>query len=395
MNAHRLALLAPSIVAAAVLAGCEAPDAAQAPAEPPAPAVTTAEVLVRDLADWADFTGRLEAAQMVAVRPRVAGYVESVHFEEGGRVEAGDLLFQIDPRPYQAEVDRLEAERERARAEVEVARSNRERAERLLAENATSREEFERMSADAQVAEAALASIEAALEAAELDLSFTRVTAPIAGRVSRAIVTAGNLVDSSTLLTSVVGDDTIYAYFDVDEQTYLKLIDGPGPSNGAAYVGLANEKGYPHAARLDFVDNQVDPAQGTIRARAVLDNADGSLTPGLFARVRVVGKDRYRAALIDERAIGTDLDRKYVLVVDDAGVAEYRAVELGRAIDHLRIVTAGLRPGDDVIVNGLQRVRPGMPVEPTKVAAERDVPALERFAAVGAVERKATSSTSW
>lgn len=397
MNAHRLprrlALLAPSILAAAVAAGCMSSDAEQAPAEPPAPAVTTAEVLVRELNDWADFTGRLEAAETVAVRPRVGGYVESVHFVEGGRVDAGDLLFSIDPRPFQAEVDRLTAERGRAKAEVDVARSYRERAERLVAQNATSREELERLTADAQVAEAALAAVEAALDAAQLDLSFTRVTAPIAGRVSRAMVTAGNLVDGSTLLTTVVGDDTIYAYFDVDEHTYLDLIRGEG--HGVAWVGLANEDGYPHVARLDFVDNQVDPNQGTIRARAVLDNADRSLTPGLFARVRVIGRERYRAALIDERAVGTDLDRNYVLVVDDNDVAQYRAVELGRAIDDLRIVRSGLGAGDDVIVNGLQRVRPGMPVAATEVAMGRDPSSLEGLAAADAIERALASSSNW
>ena len=400
MRSHPIALLAPSVLAAAVVAGCVSSEAEQAPAAPPPPAVTTAEVLVRELTDWADFTGRLEAASSVQVRPRVGGYVESVHFEEGGRVAAGDLLFRIDPRPFQAEVNRLAAERNRAKAELDVARTNRDRAERLLAENATSREEFEGLVADAAVAEASLASVEAALEAAELNLSFTRVTAPIAGRVSRAIVTAGNLVDSSTPLTSVVGDDPIYAYFDADEHTYLELIrDAAGDGSaagkaGVAYVGLANEQGYPRAARLDFIDNQVDPDQGTIRARAVMDNTDGALTPGLFARVRVIGHDTYRGALVDERAIGTDLDRKYVLVVDEGNVAQYRAVELGRAIDHLRIVTSGLRAGDDVIVNGLQRVRPGMPVAPTEVATEADGASLQRLAAAGAIERAMAWSTN-
>lgn len=400
MMTHRIAAFTPSVLAAAILAGCTSSEAEQAPGAPPPPAVTTAEVVVRELTDWADFTGRLEAAERVDVRPRVAGYVESVHFEEGGRVAAGDLLFQIDPRPYQAEVDRLEAERERAKAEVAVARSNRDRAERLLAQNATSREEFERIVADAEVAEAALGAVEAALESAKLNLSFTRVVAPIAGRVSRAIVTAGNLVDSSTLLTTVVADDPIYAYFDADEHTYLDLIRGASRRGAAeaepavVYVGLANEDGYPHVARLDFVDNKVDPDQGTIRARAVLDNSDGTLTPGLFARLRVVGRRTYEAALVDQRAIGTDLDRKYVLVVDEQNVAQYRAVKLGRAIEHLRIVTSGLRAGDEIIVNGLQRVRPGMPVAPTEVAMDTSAPLLERFAAADLIEPEVTSATT-
>ncbi len=385
MSSHRVSSAAPLVAALSVLAGCTAGSAEQAEPPPP-PAVTAARVVVQDLKDWADFTGRLEAASRVEVRPRVGGYVESVHFEEGGRVEQGELLFLIDPRPFEAEVARLTAERERARAELEVSRSYRDRAERLLAQKATSREEFERLAADAAVAEAALASVEAALDAAELDLSFTRVAAPISGRVSRALVKPGNLVDGATLLTTVVADDPIHAYFDVDEHTYLELIRGTADADGerhglTAFVGLANESGYPHSARLDFVDNHVDPDQGTIRARAVLSNDDGKFTPGLFARIRVVGDRNYRAALVDERAIGTDLDRKYVLVVDEHGVAQYRPVELGRSIDGMRVVTSGLSGSDRVIVNGLQRVRPGMPVAAAEAPPTERTPLLERFAA--------------
>src|SRR5262245_12055837 len=203
----------------ALLAGGTPGEAKSTPPAAPAPQVTTAEVAVRDLREWADFTGRLEAVDSVEVRARVSGYVEAVNFAEGGRVERGDLLFQIDPRPFKAEVDRLTAERERAKAERELARSYSDRADRLLARNATSREEYEQLAADAAVAESKLAAVQAALEAAQLNLSFTRVTAPISGRVSRAIVTAGNLVDSSTLLTTLVSDDPVYVYFDVDEQT--------------------------------------------------------------------------------------------------------------------------------------------------------------------------------
>lgn len=394
-----------TVAGAIALAGCVAGEAENAPVEPPAPEITSAEVLVRNLRDWADFTGRLEAVSSVEVRARVGGYVESVHFEEGGRVAEDDLLFQIDPRPFKAEADRLRAERQRARAELELARSYRARAERLFAQNATSREELESLEADAAVAEAALAAVEAALESAELELSFTRVTAPIAGRVSRAIVTAGNLVDSSNLLTTLVSDDPIYVYFDADEHTYLEQVSkastesnsgraergarpsktsgahGSSGAHGAAvYVGLINEQGYPHRARLDFVDNQVDADHGTIRARAVLDNSDGRFTPGLFARLRVVGSEAYRAALVDDRAIGTDLGRKFVLTVDEQDVAQYRAVETGPLVDDLRVVTSGLASGDVVIVNGLQRVRPGMTVAPTQVAMQRDAAQLERFA---------------
>jgi len=364
------------------LAACTVGEASSPPPAPPAPEVTTAEVAVRDLNDWADFTGRLEAVESVEIRPRVGGFVESVHFAEGGRVAAGDLLYQIDPRPFKAEVDRLSAERERALAQLKLAQTYRDRAERLLARNATSQEEFEQIAADATVAAAQLASINAALEKAALDLSFTRVTAPIAGRVSRAIVTAGNLVDASVVLTTVVSDEAVYAYFDVDEQTYLEHVQQSNAGEqSVVHVGLINEQGYPHAAQLDFVDNQVDPNHGTIRARAVLDNRDGKFTPGLFARMKLVSPSRHSAALVDDRAIGTDLGKRFVFVVDEQGVVQYRSVETGRLVEGLRIVENGLAAGDVVIVNGLQRVRPGVSVAQTRVAMGHDLPALANLAA--------------
>ncbi len=360
-----------------ILAGCAVGEASNAPPAPPAPDVTTAEVFVHELQSSADFTGRLEAVESVEIRARVGGYVESVHFAEGGRVAAGDLLYQIDPRPFKAEVDRLVAERERAVAELTLARSYSDRAERLFASNATSKEELERFTADATVAAARLASVAAGLEAAELDLSFTRVTAPISGRVSRTAVTPGNLVDASTALTTLVSDGAVYAYFDVDEQTYLDHVRQPNAAEESTVrVGLINEQGYPHVARLDFVDNQVDPNHGTIRARAVLDNRDGQFVPGLFARMQLVSPQRYSAALVDDRAIGTDLGRRFVFVVDGQGVVQYRPVETGQLVDGLRVVRNGLEAGDVVIVNGLQRVRPGVAVGQTRVAMGHDLPAL-------------------
>ena len=373
------------------LVGCAVGEAGNPPPAPPAPEVTTAQVAVHDLHDWADFTGRLEAVESVEIRPRVGGYVESVHFTEGGRVAAGELLYQIDPRPFKAEVDRLAAERERALAQLKLAESYRDRAERLLARNATSQEEFEQVAADATVAAAQLASISAALEAAELDLSFTRVTAPIAGRVSRAIVTAGNLVDASTVLTTLVSDGAVYAYFDVDEQTYLdNMQQSHEAEHSVVHVGLINEQGYPHTARLDFVDNQVDPNHGTIRARAVLDNRDGLFTPGLFARMQLVSPTRYSAALVDDRAVGTDLGRRFVFVVDEQGVVQYRPIETGQLVEGLRVVTSGLAAGDVIIVNGVQRVRPGVSVAETRVAMGHDLPALARLAADEAEAANAT-----
>jgi multidrug efflux system membrane fusion protein len=370
----RTYLFLPAIWSVLSLTGCSVGEAGGAPAPTlPPPAVTTAVVATHDLNDWAEFNGRLEAVENVAVRPRVGGYIERVAFTEGARVAEGQVLFEIDDRPFRAEVDRFRAERDRASAELELAKSYRDRSQRLLAQNATSREESEQLDADAAVAAAKLAAATAALETAKLNLSFTRVTAPIAGRVSRAAVTAGNLVDASTELTTVVSDTPVYAYFDVDEQTYLEhLRAATEPS--VVHVALVNEKGYPHEARLDFVDNRVDPNHGTIRARAVLDNADGFYTPGLFVRVRLMSPHSFRAALVDDRAIGTDLDRKFVFVLDEANVVQYRPIVTGRAIDGLRVVREGLAAGDVVIVNGLQRVRPGVPVTPTAVAMDSRAP---------------------
>jgi multidrug efflux system membrane fusion protein len=379
-----------ALVLPLTLVACAVGEAGAPPPAPPAAQVTTAEVAVHELHDSADFTGRLEAVESVAVRPRVGGYVESVHFAEGGRVEQGALLYRIDERPFKAEVDRLKAERERAVAQLGLAQSYRERAERLLARNATSQEEFEQLAADATVAAAQLAAISAALEKAELDLSFTRVTAPITGRVSRAIVTAGNLVDASTVLTTLVSDGAVYAYFDVDERTYLEHVQQADAAEpGVVHVGLINEQGYPHAARLDFVDNQVDPSHGTIRARAVLDNRDGAFTPGLFARMQLVSPTRYSAALVDDRAVGTDLGRRFVFVVDEQGVVQYRPIETGRLVHGLRVVTNGLAAGDVVIVNGVQRVRPGVSVAETRVAMGHDLPAFAVAADEAAVANAA------
>ena len=378
------AAVAATMASLALLAGCNASSADAEQGPPPAPEVSVADVLFQPLNDWEEYTGRLQAVRSVDVRPRVGGYIESVNFEEGSRVEAGTLLYQIDPRPFRAVVERLTAERERALAQLELARTNQERAERLLAENAISREEFEGLTTAQTIAAADVAAVEAALESARLDLEFTRVTAPISGRVSNALVTAGNLVDSSTLLTTLVSDDPVYAYFDADEHSYLDYVASRDPvreREGRVYVGLINEEGYPHEGRLDFIDNRVDAGSGTIRGRAILDNPDGRFTPGLFVRLKLVSPKSETVALIDDRAIGTDLDRKFVLVVDSENVAQYRGIETGPLVDRLRVVKSGLEAGDRIIVNGLQRVRPGTPVAPTRVAMDRNERALAQVTA--------------
>ena len=360
----------------------------------PAPqlqAVTVAQVLERDVSEWDEFTGRLEAVDVVEIRPRVSGYITRVTFDEGKEVKKGEVLFEIDPRPYQAELARAEAELERARSAASLAASDVERAGKLVAAQAISREEYDsRTSAEAQGG-ATVRAAEAAVRTARLNLEWTRVRAPISGRVSNAMVTPGNLVEggppSATLLTTVVSLDPMYVYFDSDEQTYLRYASrarGKGANWREArlpvYLGLANEEGFPHQGRLDFVDNQVDPNTGTIRTRAVFSNRSRALTPGLFARVKLVGTQKAKALLVRDAAIGTDQDRKFVLVVGPGDTLAYRPIAPGRLNDGLRIVNSGLQAGDRIVVNGLMRVRPGMKVAPTLTSMEPDStqPAAER-----------------
>jgi multidrug efflux system membrane fusion protein len=364
-----------SLALTIVAAGCSQTAAQQGP--PPPPQVTVAQVIERDVTEWDEFTGRLQAVDSVDIRPRVSGLVSAVRFEEGAIVQRGSLLFQIDPRPFQAEVDRLRAELARARATGQRADSELQRAERLRAENAISKEEHDRRAAFAQESVAQVSAVEAALRAAELNLEFTQVTSPINGRVGRAIVTEGNLVSSgpgeATLLTTVVSLDPVYAYFDADEQIFLKYAagrGGPRPTNRArstdlpVRMALSSDEGFPNVGHLDFLDNQVDGGTGTIRARAIFRNPDGMLTPGLFVRLRLAGTGTYQGLLIQDRAVGTDLSKKFVYVVGPKNDIQYRTVTLGPIADGLRVVRSGLEAGESVVINGLQRVRPGVEVTP-------------------------------
>jgi len=375
------------IVAALFLwSGAGHTRARSAAASKPLPEVTVAAVIHRPLREWQEFTGRLQAVDTVDVRPRVSGYIDRVAFEDGARVKKGQLLFQIDPRPFQAEVDRLIAERSRSVSDLALAKANRARADRLISAHAISREGYDQLVAAEASAQGALGSIDAQLAEARLNRSFAEVRAPIDGHVSRALITAGNLVTSTSLLTTLVSDDPVYVYFDADEQTYLKYTKAPRDSDAAAgaasvYVGLVDETGYPHPATLDFIDNHVDPATGTIRARAALANPDGRYTPGLFARVRLVGAPDADSVLIEDRAVGTDLSKKFVLTLSADNRVAYRLVELGPEIDGLRVITHGLSAGDVIVVNGLQHVRPGEAVAPTRIAMSEDLPGLSEVAA--------------
>lgn len=334
--------------------------------------VSVAKVIEQPVNEWDEFTGRLEAPETVQIRPRVSGQIDQVAFTEGALVKKGDLLFQIDPRPFQAEVRRLEAQLAQTRAAATRSDNEAQRGERLRQSNAISAELADSRTTAAQEARAAVAGIQAQLDVAKLNLSFTRVTAPISGRVSRADITAGNLVTADvTALTSVVSTDKVYAYFDADERVYLKYTElarqGRRGATTPVYLGLSNEDGNPHLGQMNFVDNQVNPATGTIRGRAVFDNTDGRFTPGLYARLKLVGSGTYSAVLINDEAVGTDLGKKFVLVMDGDNKSSYRAVELGPKIEGLRIVRSGLNKDDTIIVKGLQRVRPGSPVAPETI----------------------------
>ncbi len=354
-----------------------------APAAPPAIAVSVAQVVQQDVALWDEFSGRLEAVQRVDIRPRVAGAVQAVHFREGALVKKGDLLFSVDPAPFAAEVDRAQAQVVAAQARLSYTRSEMERSTRLWEERAIAqREHDERVNAQRE-ADANLRAAQAALQTARLNLGYTEVRAPIAGRAGRVEVTVGNLVASGAgapVLTTLVSVSPIYASFDSDEQVVVKALDGlaAGPGGRArieripVQMGTGTAGGTPHTGQLQLIDNQVDAQSGTVRVRAVFDNADGALMPGQFARIRMGQARSTQAVLVSERAVGTDQNKKYVMVVGAGDTAEYREVQLGAPFEGLRIVTAGLQAGERVVVNGLQRVRPGARIE------AQDVPMLAK-----------------
>jgi len=374
---HSFILLAAAAVAALILSGCARNEAAE-PKAAPLPQVSVAPVISRKVTEFDELTGRFEAVERVEIRPRVSGYISSVNFTEGSEVKKGDVLFVIDPRPYVAERDRAAAGLAQARSQLVLAKSERERATKLLAQHAISQEEFDTRTAGNEQAEANVEAAKAALDSAALNLEFTRVTAPISGRISRALVTSGNFVtNGQTPLTTLVSLDPIYVSFDGDEQEYLKYskvareaaVNKSREAKSPVQVGLANESDFPHQGVMVFVDNALDPTTGTIRSRALLDNHERQFTPGLFARIKLLGSAQHDAVLVNDSAIGTDQTVRYVLVVDKSNnKVEYRPVQLGPVVDGLRVVQSGLSPGETIVVNGLQRVRPGAQIEPQRVS---------------------------
>lgn len=362
------------ILAVLGLTGC----GGKPPPSMPAPQVTVATPLVRQITDWDEYTGRLAAVESVEIRARVSGYLQSVHFEDGALVQRGDLLFVIDPRPYEAALDEARADLTQAKVRLELASNDLERAKRLIASHVIPERELDARTKAQREAEAALEAAQAAQKGSALNLEFSRIKAPISGRIGRKLVTVGNLVSSSgdkpTLLTTIVSVDPIHVYFTADERAFLRYtrLAGKGirPSSrnvpNPVRLQLADEQGFSHLGHMDFVDNQIDQATGTMQGRAVFDNPDGDLTPGLFARVQLLGEGPYEALIVPDQAIGTDQGQRFVYVLGADNVVAPRPVIPGRSLGELRVIRDGLSATDRVVINGIQRLRPGIAVTPVE-----------------------------
>jgi RND family efflux transporter MFP subunit len=360
---------------ATMLIGCS--DGESTPKAPPPPSVIVAKPLIKEITEWDAYTGRLQAIRSVELRARVSGYLKSVHFKDGQMVKRGDLLFVIDPRPYQAILDEASAQVTRARVRLNLAESNLARAQNLYEQRAISEEELDQRSRGKEGAIAALQAAQASVRSAKLNLSFTRVRAPVSGRVGRELITRGNLISGGsaggTLLTTIVSLDPIYLYFTADEQALLHYIRlaraGQRESSRTApnpvLMQLADEKGYPHRGHMNFVDNQVDESTGTIQGRAIFQNPGFLFTPGMFAQILLKGRGPYDALLIPDAAVSADQATRFVYVVDENNVVQRRDLILGRWVDdRFRVVEDGLKPNDRIIVEGLLLVQPGAPVTP-------------------------------
>jgi len=356
-----------------LVASCAPPK----PVSTPVPKVTISQPRLTTVTNWDEYPGHIEAVQMVEVRPRVSGYIESIHFEDGSEVKAGDLLFVIDPKPYQAELDRAEAQRHQAETRLDLAKNDLQRADGLRGTKAISEEEYDSRSKAVREADATLAAARAAEVVARINLDYTRITAQIAGKIGRRLVTPGNLVQlqgnsgAATLLATIVSLDPIYCYFDVEEGAFVKY-RAAAAQGGVAEVsteglacelGLVNEDGFAHRGRLDFFDNQVNPQTGTIRLRAVFANSDKTLVPGMFANLRVLAGAPQQALVVPDVAVLSDQGYKYVYVVDAESKVQTRSIDTGRAHGSWREVKKGLSPQDRVVTNGLVMLRPGGKVE--------------------------------
>lgn len=363
-------LLGLAVAITVLLTGCEA-QSDEAASMPPPPEVDVAEVVVEPVTLWEAFTGRVASPETVDLRPRVSGYIDEVAFEEGELVKAGDLLFQIDPRPYEAQKQAASAELALANSQLDLARSEAGRARTLLESRAISREEYDQRNTALMSARARVQAAQAALDTAELNLQYTRVTAPVSGRTGRALVTQGNLANADqSLLTTVVSVDPMHVYFEADEQSAFssQQLLANGQPRGVR-ISLGGEGGRQYKGELDFVDNHLNPGTGTLQYRAVLNNLDGLIKPGQFARVEMPVAELDQALLVSRKAVLTDQDRRFVYVVDEQNRVAPRQVTTGRQVDDLQVIREGLNHGDLVIINGVQKVfGAGMQVKPQLVA---------------------------
>lgn len=374
MEVKRATLMTAAMGAMLALAGCQEAAPSAAPAKPPT--VPVAEVIVRPVTPFVEFTGSLTAVKRVELRPRVAGYIEGVSVPEGQYVEKGRALFRIDPRQFQATLNAAAARLREAQAAWQLAQAEHARAEKLFAQKVVARDRLDTASAALHAGQAQVEAAKAALETAKLDLGFARVTAPISGRIGQSLVTEGNYVASGvTPLTTIVSVDPLHVYFDVDERTYLRSLAAgrasaspQAPQASKVMVALLTDKTYSRPGRVDYLANTSDRATGTVRVRAVVANPDGRLTPGLFAKVKLETGAPQARVLISDQSIGTDQGSRYVLVVGKDDKTEYRPIELGSVVDGLRVVEQGLQPGERIVVKGL--VRPGMQITPQTAAID-------------------------
>jgi multidrug efflux system membrane fusion protein len=365
-----------AFVALAAMAGCGDQNGTEAQtAQGQAPNVKIAQPLAQDVTEWDEYTGRIEAVSSVDVRARVSGYLEKVNFKAGEKVKKGDLLFLIDPKPFSAQLNYAEAELERARAKRELAKNDLERAERLFRAKAISEEEHDARSKGLREAVAAVQSAEANVYTARLNLDYTKVRAPIDGRIGRELITEGNLVNGggadATRLTFIVSTDPVYVYVDADERSVLKyrrLGQHIGAGQTPVRLAVADEDDFPHQGTLDYISPREDTATGTVTLRGVFPNTDDLLSPGFFARMRVRGSTPYPAILLPDRAIATDQAQRFVWIVNQDNQVEYRPVTLGAHIGQSRVIKEGVKPEEWVVIEGLQKLRPGIKVNPERLS---------------------------
>lgn len=400
-SAKRLMIVAILTTGVMMLSGCGG-GAPASVAPPPPPEVTVSKPEVREITDYFEFPGQTAAVGEVEIRARVTGYLVKLNFEDGRNVKKGDLLYEIDPRPYQTALDRAKGELVRLRALVEKATADVDRSERLRSSNAVSQDEYEQYVTNLAVHKASIQSAEAALRDAELNLEFTKIVSPIDGRISRTRITEGNLVQpgagDTTVLTTVVTTNPIYVYFNIDERALLQYEEVAMKSGLSLHpdqleerkfpveIGLGNEAGFPHTGTLDFADNKIDRTTGTLRVRGVFDNAKGYLTPGLFVRVRIPFGTPHQALFLSERAIGSDQRQKYVWIVNADNVVEYRRVTVGSLREGMRVIESGLQADDLVVVKGVQRAAAGTKVQP--IPAEKAAAAVSQAMTNGADDLK-------